>query len=108
MAVIKEVKPYEPNPLGRLWMHKLEPPVRRLAEASYNAIKHIGAEQTKQQLEDALKELEYAGDLADWGMSAVRRGRAGEPLSAADWNVLAQCAKAMSESEARERERMEG
>lgn len=107
MAVVRderEVKPYEPNPLGRIWMRRLDPPVRKVAEAAYNAIKHVGADSVKRQLKEALKGLEYNGSLGDWGTDAVRRGRAGEALSAADWNVLAECAKAMSEAEARQKD----
>ena len=102
MAVVRderEVKPYEPNPLGRIWMRRLDPPVRKVAEAAYNAIKHVGADSVKRQLKEALKGLEYNGSLGDWGTDAVRRGRAGEALSAADFSMVCAAGKSLARAD---------
>jgi len=107
MAVVneeREIKPWEPKAIDRLWIHRCDPLTRKIVNAALNALPQVAAEHNRNEILEAVKAIEFNGSIGDWGADAVKRGRAGEVLSAADWNALAQCAKAMSENEAREKD----
>ncbi len=104
MNAVKEARPYEPSPVDRLWLHRCDPLTRRVAQAALNALPQVAAEHNRAEIIDSLKALEFAGSVALWGEDAVKRGRKGEALSNADWDVLAKCVKTRAEAEVRERE----
>jgi len=113
MAVVeleRDVTQYRPRALHVQpeWIAGYPGPVQKLARAAIDALDQIAASATKEALVVALRRLEFPTP-GQHGEDALRRGRAGETLTAGDWDALAECVQTRMECEAREaREREAG
>lgn len=108
MAIVeleRDVTQYRPRALHVQpeWIAAYPDPVQKLARAAIEALDQIGGEAPRAAVVDALRALEFTSP-GQRGEDAVRRGRAGEPLNAGDWDALADCVKTRLECEARARD----
>ena len=83
------------------WIRDLPEREQIAAKALIAARDDVSAEAPRLAIEEALKKMRF-DTPGKRGEDAVRRGRAGETLSAGDWNALADCVAARLANEARE------